>query len=116
MPPSSFGLLRQIAVLAEEYCLFLVARYREELENGASRAEAIRLAIGNVGGALAVSKGSVLRVEFECALDPTTERRHRALRQDRQPIPPPLAVPDPKLASLANLPAFFTSDSNFFSP
>jgi RND superfamily putative drug exporter len=43
-----------------DYCLFLIARYREELENGADRLDALRLAISQVGGALAASAATVV--------------------------------------------------------
>ena len=33
-----------------DYCLFLIARYREELGRGRSRVDALREAIGQVGG------------------------------------------------------------------
>ncbi len=38
-----------------DYCLFLIARYKEELSGGASRGEAAGLALANVGEALAGS-------------------------------------------------------------
>jgi RND superfamily putative drug exporter len=43
-----------------DYCLFLIARYREELEHGASPTDAIHLAIKHVGGALAASAATVV--------------------------------------------------------
>lgn len=43
-----------------DYCLFLIARYREELERGHSRQEALREAITQVGGALVASAGTVI--------------------------------------------------------
>ena len=43
-----------------DYCLFLIARYSEELGRGRSRAEALREAIGQVGGALVAAAGTVI--------------------------------------------------------
>jgi RND superfamily putative drug exporter len=43
-----------------DYCLFLIARYREELENGADGKDALRAAILHVGGALAASAATVI--------------------------------------------------------
>lgn len=43
-----------------DYCLFLVARYREELEHEADIAHALRNAIRHVGGALVASAGTVI--------------------------------------------------------
>src|SRR5262245_14758826 len=43
-----------------DYCLFLIARYREELEAGATRPEALSLAMRHVGGALAASAATVV--------------------------------------------------------
>ena len=43
-----------------DYCLFLIARYPEELARGRSRADALREAIGQVGGALVASAGTVI--------------------------------------------------------
>lgn len=43
-----------------DYCLFLIARYREELVKGRSRDEALREAITQVGGALVASAGTVI--------------------------------------------------------
>ncbi len=40
---------------ATDYCLFLIARYREELERGLAPAEAIREALGRTGHALTAS-------------------------------------------------------------
>src|SRR5262249_23614156 len=41
-----------------DYCLFLIARYSEELGRGRSRGDALREAIGQVGGALVASAGT----------------------------------------------------------
>jgi putative drug exporter of the RND superfamily len=41
-----------------DYCLFLIARYKEELDRGHTVAEAISLAVQNVGVALATSAGT----------------------------------------------------------
>jgi RND superfamily putative drug exporter len=43
-----------------DYCLFLIARYREELIRGRPRLEALREAIVQVGGALVASAGTVI--------------------------------------------------------
>ncbi|WP_422931329.1 MMPL family transporter [Singulisphaera sp. PoT] len=43
-----------------DYCLFLIARYREELIKGRSRDEALSEAIIQVGGALVASAGTVI--------------------------------------------------------
>jgi RND superfamily putative drug exporter len=43
-----------------DYCLFLIARYREELIRGRSRADALRESIEQVGGALVASAGTVI--------------------------------------------------------
>jgi RND superfamily putative drug exporter len=43
-----------------DYCLFLVSRYREELEHGADRPTAVHHAIRDVGGALAASAATVV--------------------------------------------------------
>jgi RND superfamily putative drug exporter len=43
-----------------DYCLFLISRYREELQAGASHESGLRRAIEQVGGALAASAGTVM--------------------------------------------------------
>jgi putative drug exporter of the RND superfamily len=43
-----------------DYCLFLIARYREELARGRDRKDALRESIVQVGGALAASAGTVI--------------------------------------------------------
>lgn len=43
-----------------DYCLFLIARYREELARGRSHESAVREAITQVGGALVASAGTVI--------------------------------------------------------
>jgi putative drug exporter of the RND superfamily len=43
-----------------DYCLFLIARYREELIRGKTRDQALREAILQVGGALVASAGTVI--------------------------------------------------------
>ena len=43
-----------------DYCLFLIARYREELVRGRDRDDALREAIHQVGGALVASAGTVI--------------------------------------------------------
>jgi RND superfamily putative drug exporter len=43
-----------------DYCLFLIARYREELVRGRDRVDALREAITQVGGALVASAGTVI--------------------------------------------------------
>lgn len=43
-----------------DYCIFFIARYREELEAGTSPADAVRKAIEGVGPAIAASAGTVI--------------------------------------------------------
>jgi RND superfamily putative drug exporter len=43
-----------------DYCLFLMARYREELEHGVDLREALANAIGKVGGTLTASAATVI--------------------------------------------------------
>ncbi len=43
-----------------DYCLFLIARYREELIHGRSRDDALRESIQQVGGAVMASAGTVI--------------------------------------------------------
>ncbi len=43
-----------------DYCLFLIARYSEELGRGRTRFDALGEAIGQVGGALVASAGTVI--------------------------------------------------------
>ncbi len=43
-----------------DYCLFLIARYREELARGRTHERAVREAITQVGGALVASAGTVI--------------------------------------------------------
>ncbi|MEX0718304.1 MAG: MMPL family transporter [Planctomycetaceae bacterium] len=43
-----------------DYCLFLIARYKEELDGGATIEEAIRESLGKVGAALTASAGTVM--------------------------------------------------------
>src|SRR3954454_11554726 len=43
-----------------DYCLFLIARYREELARGRTRQDALREAIVQVGAALVASAGTVI--------------------------------------------------------
>jgi putative drug exporter of the RND superfamily len=58
------GLQVYITILAYgagvDYCLFLTARYKEELDQGASPADAVARAIGSVGGALTASAATVI--------------------------------------------------------
>jgi RND superfamily putative drug exporter len=43
-----------------DYCLFLTARYKEELDGGTSRRDAVARAIGSVGAAVTASTGTVM--------------------------------------------------------
>jgi RND superfamily putative drug exporter len=43
-----------------DYCLFLISRYREELQQGAGRGDSLSRSVGMVGGALAASAGTVM--------------------------------------------------------
>jgi RND superfamily putative drug exporter len=43
-----------------DYCLFLISRYREELEKGASLTDALAKGVGGVGLALTASAGTVM--------------------------------------------------------
>lgn len=43
-----------------DYCLFLIARYKEELDRGDTIEDAIRLSLGKVGAALTASAGTVM--------------------------------------------------------
>jgi putative drug exporter of the RND superfamily len=43
-----------------DYCMFLMARYKEELDRGASFDEAIAISVGRVGHALAASAATVM--------------------------------------------------------
>ncbi len=43
-----------------DYCLFLISRYQEELSRGHNCRKAVERSIGNVGGALAASAGTVI--------------------------------------------------------
>jgi RND superfamily putative drug exporter len=58
------GLEIYITILAYgagvDYCLFLTARYKEELDHGAGPAEGVAAAVGNVGAALTASAATVM--------------------------------------------------------
>ena len=58
------GLQIYITILAYgagvDYCLFLTARYKEELDQGATPAEAVERAVGGVGSALVASAATVI--------------------------------------------------------
>ncbi|HEX4071847.1 MAG TPA: MMPL family transporter, partial [Planctomycetaceae bacterium] len=43
-----------------DYCMFLMSRYKEELDNGATFEEAIATSVSRVGAALAASAGTVM--------------------------------------------------------
>lgn len=43
-----------------DYCLFLIARYREELERGGSLSDALVQAIGKIGGTITASAATVI--------------------------------------------------------
>lgn len=57
------GLRTHIAVVTYgagvDYCLFLIARYKEEYDRGASRDDALRTTLHKVGAALVASAGTV---------------------------------------------------------
>jgi RND superfamily putative drug exporter len=58
------GLQIYITILAYgagvDYCLFLTARYKEELDRGAQPSDAVAGAVGGVGGALVASAATVM--------------------------------------------------------
>jgi RND superfamily putative drug exporter len=43
-----------------DYCLFLIARYKEEIDNGIPLRSAVEAALGSVGAAIAASAGTVI--------------------------------------------------------
>ncbi len=58
------GLQTYVTILAYgagvDYCLFLTARYKEELDHGVSPSQAAEAAVGNVGAALTASAATVM--------------------------------------------------------
>jgi RND superfamily putative drug exporter len=65
-----------------DYCLFLIARYREELEGGEAPREAVAAAIAHVGGAITASAATVI-----CGIGMLTVARFGKVHQAGMVIP-----------------------------
>ncbi|MDB5312008.1 MAG: hypothetical protein JWO38_6210 [Gemmataceae bacterium] len=70
-----------------DYCLFLIARYREELDGGAPPREALAQALARVGGAITASAGTVI-----CGIGTLAFARLGKIHQAGLAIPIALAV------------------------
>ena len=71
-----------------DYCLFLIARFREELDSGADSAEAIRRTLAGVGGPIAASALTVV-----CGIGMMAFAHFRKIHEAGLGIPLALLVP-----------------------
>ena len=71
-----------------DYCLFLIARFREELDAGADSAEAIRRTLAGVGGPIAASALTVI-----CGIGMMAFARFQKIHEAGLGIPLALLVP-----------------------